>query len=190
MVSARVPGPATATPPRLADPCTLVIFGVLGDLTGRLLLPALYHLAHDRFLPESFAVIGIARAPFSSEALRRRTREALQEFAASSIDNVAADWLLRRLEYLQGDFNDPATYRRLKERLVTAERANGSLRNHLYYLATPPNEFSLVVRLLGEAGLAREESGAWRRVIVEKPFGTDLASAQRLNRELLDVLAE
>jgi len=190
MSSPRPSDSAIATQPRPADPCALVIFGALGDLTRRLLLPALYNLARDKFLPYDFAVIGIARAPVSSEEFRRRANDALREFATAPLANEAADWLLQRLHYVQGDFNDAAAYRRLKDLLATAQRNGRPSGNVVFYLATPPGAFAPIVRHLGEAGLTREENGAWRRVIVEKPFGTDLASAQRLNRELLEVLAE
>jgi glucose-6-phosphate 1-dehydrogenase len=169
---------------RLADPCTLVIFGVAGDLTQRLLIPALYNLVNDGLLPADFAIVGIARAEMTAEDLRKNLAAALKHHATTKVTPAKAKWLLSRVDYLQGDFADPATYQRLKERLAR----NGG--NYLFYLATPPSAFTLVVKGLGKAGLTREETGAWRRLIIEKPFGTDLASAQKLDRDLLRVLHE
>ncbi|MDB5411476.1 MAG: zwf [Rhodospirillales bacterium] len=164
---------------RLADPCTLVIFGAAGDLTKRLLIPALYNLVNDGLLPDEFAVIGVARAEMSAEDLRQNLGDALKQFATTKVAAAKAKWLLNRVDYVQGDFGDPGAYQRLKERLAR----NGG--NHLFYLATPPAAFSLVIEGLGEAGMTRDEKNGWRRLIIEKPFGTDLASAKELDRELL-----
>ncbi|HZS82921.1 MAG TPA: glucose-6-phosphate dehydrogenase [Stellaceae bacterium] len=177
------PSPRGGGAPRRPDPCTFVVFGAAGDLTRRLLVPALYNLAEGGLLPEEFALCGVARADLSDAAFRARLVEGLNRFATVAVVPEYAERLLRRVTYLAGDFADPATYRRLAEKL-------GAAGNCLFYLATPPDVFAEVARGLGQAGLTRQRPGAWRRVIVEKPFGSDLASARRLNRALLDVLEE
>ena len=175
--------------PRPPDPCTFVIFGAAGDLTKRLLVPALYNLAAERLLPERFAVVGVARAEMSDEQFRQTMGSALREFATGKVAAKVADRLLEGFSYVQGDFNDAATYRRLCDRLTEVERDRGTAGNSLFYLATPPDVFATVAAHLGKAGLAREEHG-WRRLIVEKPFGTDLVSARELNAELLSIFSE
>jgi glucose-6-phosphate 1-dehydrogenase len=169
---------------RVADPCTLVIFGVAGDLTKRLLIPALYNLVNEGLLPDDFAIIGVSRTDLTAADLRKSLGDALKQFATAKVAPAKAKWLLGRVDYVQGDFDDPATYQRLKARLAK----NGG--NHLFYLATPPNAFSLVAAGLGKAGMTKEAKGAWRRLIIEKPFGTDLVSAEKLDSDLLRYLGE
>jgi glucose-6-phosphate 1-dehydrogenase len=172
------------------DPCCFVIFGASGDLTHRLLMPALYNLAMRGLLPEAFAIIGVARAEKSAEAFRNELENGLSRFAIGTIDREVARRLFSCVGYVSGDAADPATYRKLEETLEGIERARDTRGNRLFYLATPPSAFAPIACRLGKNGLAREQNGAWRRIIVEKPFGTDLASAQALNRELLTVLEE
>ncbi len=168
-----------------APPCTLVIFGASGDLTRRLLIPSLCNLRRSRLLPERFAVIGVARAAMEEADFRRSLAEGLPDFAAEDWR-----WLAERVHYVAGELDDPATYERLARRLEKIGAAQGSAQNRLFYLATPAGLFAPVVLRLAAAGLVREQDGAWRRVIIEKPFGSDLPSAQRLNREILQVLEE
>jgi glucose-6-phosphate 1-dehydrogenase len=175
--------------PRPADRCAFVIFGAAGDLTKRLLVPALYNLAAEQLLPEHFAVIGVARVEMSDAKFREAMASALHEFATGQVEAGVADRLLAGFSYVCGDFNDDATYRRLCERLTDVERKSAIGGNRVFYLATPPNVFATVADHLGKSGLAREERG-WRRLIVEKPFGTDLASARELNAKLLSVFSE
>jgi glucose-6-phosphate 1-dehydrogenase len=177
-------------PPRRADPCAFVIFGASGDLTKRLLVPALYNLAAERLLPDEFAVIGVARGDVSDDAFRDRMREALQEFATGSASSEIVRDLIARFSYLRGDFDDPNTYRLLSDKLGEVERSSRTGGNCLFYLATPPNVFALVAQQLADAGLLREEGGRWRRLVIEKPFGTDLASARELDRRLLSLMSE
>ena len=187
-VAARTVAPRRERPPP-AQPCAFAIFGAGGDLTKRLLVPALYNLAADRLLPEHFAVIGLARAEMSDSGFREAMRAALREFATGKVDAAVADRLLGTFSYLNGDFNDEATYPRLREKLADVERGAATGGNCLFYLATPPDVFATVAEHLGKAGLAREDRG-WRRLIIEKPFGTDLASARELNRRLRSVFSE
>ncbi len=175
---------------RAADPCAFVIFGAAGDLTKRLLLPALYNLAAGKLLPENFAVIGVARSAIADDEFRRQMADALRQFATDDVAAGTLDDLIGRCHYVPGDFDDPATYDRLKTRLGEAARNSGTRDNGLFYLATPPNLFAPVACHLGAAGLAGEPDGSWRRLIVEKPFGFDLESACALNRELRRCFAE
>ena len=175
---------------RPAPPCTLVIFGGAGDLTHRLLTPALLNLKHGGLLPERFALIGFARTPKTDESFRADLAAGLKQFAKARIAPADRDWLLQRASYVQSSFDNPAGYAQLKEALDKAQDKFQTDGNVLFYLATPASSFAPVVEQLGAAGLTTEEAGRWRRVIVEKPFGHDLPSAQELNRRLLAVLSE
>ena len=180
---------ADASKPRPAPPCTLVVFGGLGDLTRRLLLPAMYNLSVEKLLPETFAALGIARAAGDDESHRRALHKSLKEFSPTAIVSEAWQWLSDRIHYLRGDFGTPETYDALAKWMRKRSTDDG-VRNAVFYLATPPDLFGPIIAGLGQAGLTREGEGCWRRVIVEKPFGTDLKSAQALNREILSVLNE
>jgi glucose-6-phosphate 1-dehydrogenase len=171
-----------------AAPCALVIFGGAGDLTRRLLMPALYNLRRAGLLPENFALVGVARADMDDNSFRAELSGAIDRFASDVIPEER-DWLVGRARYLRANFDDPQGYDRLKSLLgdLDAKLDSG---NHLFYLATPPKVFGTVVSQLGAAGLAKEEGGFWRRLIIEKPFGTDLASAKALNGQILDVFSE
>jgi glucose-6-phosphate 1-dehydrogenase len=160
-------------------PSALVIFGASGDLTRRKLLPAVYQLSRGQRLPAQFAVIGVARTPLSDEDFRQQFRESLREFAGvdASKDDVARS-LESRLTYLSGEMDNPALYTSLTRRLEEA-----GVEGALFYLAIPPSAYVTVAENLGAAGLSRSEAG-WRRIIVEKPFGTDLATARALNATL------
>ncbi|MBA3519640.1 MAG: glucose-6-phosphate dehydrogenase [Rhizobiales bacterium] len=173
-----------------APPCTLVVFGATGDLTNRLLMPALYNLACWRLLPERFAVLGIARAEMGLDEWRRSMSDAVRRFAGAGFDEPAWARVASRMDYLPGDIEDPETYRSIEKRLAKIAQAHKTGGNVLFYLAVAARFFGPAVERLGEAALLREADGAWRRIIVEKPFGHDLASARALNRRMLDVLSE
>jgi glucose-6-phosphate 1-dehydrogenase len=183
-------GKTATTSARPADPCSLVIFGASGDLTHRLLVPALYNLAASALLPEAFALIGVARSKSSSEAFRDDLAKCLPKFATRDIDERVVKRLLACVAYVEGEPDDEATYKKIGEHLARIERERDTKGNRLFYLATPPAAFTPIGCHLGRSGLAREENGAWRRVVIEKPFGTDLASARDLNQKLLGVLKE
>jgi glucose-6-phosphate 1-dehydrogenase len=173
-----------------APPCTIVIFGAAGDLTKRKLIPALYNLRESKLLPDNFAVIGVARAEMNDEEFRRRLSDDLREFATAHVKSEIWSWLEERLFYLSGDFNDGQTYQRLKELLSKTNAEQKTQGNFLFYLATAPNYFAPVVQRLGAAGLTNEEADSWRHVVIEKPFGSDLASAMKLNANIKEVLDE
>ncbi len=172
-----------------APPCTLVIFGGAGDLTKRLLMPALYNLRRAGLLPEKFALIGVARTDMTSESFRTELGKALDQFGVD-IKPKERDWFLSRISYVKGSFDEESTFKALKTALKKAETEFETGNNALFYLATPPNAFAPIVESLGKNGLAQENDQFWRRVIVEKPFGHDLPSAEALNRDLLSVLTE
>src|SRR6516225_8980391 len=173
-----------------ASPCVMVIFGAGGDLTKRKLVPALCNLAKDGLLSQQFAVIGFSYDSITTEAFRAQLSKDIKEFASEPVDGKLWDWLLERIYYVQGDFQDAAAYERLKQQIAEAEKAHSTQGNRFYYLAVSPKFFSPVVKQLGQAGLTRETDGTWARVIVEKPFGRDLGSAKELNRELKQILSE
>ena len=189
-------GHGLGSPP--APPCVLVIFGATGDLTHRLLTPALYNLERSGLLAPDFAIVGVGRSDMSPDALRQDLHEGLQRYAAGKqgpngplqVDEDAWKRLTADLDYLAGDLNDPQTYVRLGERVAASRGGKGAQGGVLYYLAVAPSLFEPIIEGLHSAGLTRQEGEAWRRVIIEKPFGHDLASAQALNRKVLSLLGE
>ncbi|HXE80926.1 MAG TPA: glucose-6-phosphate dehydrogenase [Vicinamibacterales bacterium] len=172
-----------------APPCVMVIFGASGDLTRRKLLPALYHLRRDGQLNEQFIVLGSARTPLDDQGFRDLAAQALKacDNGQPAADDV--EWLIRRMHYVPLDASEPGAYRALASRLEALDREHATDGNVLFYLATAPQLFGRIVKDLGGVGLTRE-NGSWRRVVIEKPFGSDLASARELNRELRGVLGE
>ncbi len=175
---------------QVAPPCALAIFGATGDLTRRLIVPALCNLARLKVLPEQFDLIGVAYDDQDTESFRRTLGERVAEVTPDLVDAAEYRQIAERLQYVRGDFADPETYERLGSVLAGLKRDHGSGGNAIFYLATPPTAFAPIVERLAAAGLTREPDGGWRRVIVEKPFGTDLASAQALNRQLLNAVQE
>jgi glucose-6-phosphate 1-dehydrogenase len=172
------------------DPCCFVIFGVTGDLAHRLVLPALYNLAATDLLPDKFCVVGIARKAMSSDALRDSLMKGLRQFATRPVDDVIAKRLLECLTCIAADPREPASFDEMRKQIEKLEATRKTGGNRLFYLATPPNAFAPISRELGRAGMLKEENGVWRRLVVEKPFGTDLASARALNGELLRIVDE
>jgi glucose-6-phosphate 1-dehydrogenase len=171
-----------------APPCTLIVFGAAGDLTRRLLVPALANLRRSRLLPDGFALLGVARADMNTESFRRQLGVGIGASATIAADDW--QWLVQRTFYLRGDFGDAELYDDLAGRLAGAASFRSAEGRYLFYLATPPQAFADIVQHLARANLTRERDHAWRRVIVEKPFGSDLASALALNAALLGVLEE
>jgi glucose-6-phosphate 1-dehydrogenase len=173
-----------------SGPCAVVIFGAGGDLTKRKLIPALYNLAKGDLLPENFAIVGVSREDFSTEIYRQRSTEEINQFSTSGVDKPSWDWFVQRLYYFSGNFMEPQFYKDLGEFLAGVHKEQGTHGNVLFYLAVGPSLFAPVVNHLGAAGLTKQENGTWQRVVIEKPFGTDLASACNLNRDIGQVLKE
>lgn len=174
-----------------APPCTLVIFGATGDLTKRLLVPALYNLARDGLLSRDFNIVGIGHRPWRDDDFRdsldQMIKQILSTRGQSAIDDFDHNiwkWLLGRTSYQIGDFEDGRTYASLARQL-------GQVRGGaIFYLAVAPNYFETVTTELSKAGLLAESAGSWRRLVIEKPFGRNLQSAQKLNRCLLQLVPE
>ena len=170
----------------------MTIFGAAGDLTKRLVMPALYNLVRAGRLADAFAIIGVDIADHTDESWRKSLTEMMQAFVragAGAFDEQAWSWLTRRMRYLRGDFAQPETFARLA-RILEEQEQQSKLANVLFYLAVADRFFGPVIEQLGRAGLTRQSDHAWRRVIVEKPFGHDLASAKALNAQILKVLSE
>ena len=175
---------------RRPDPCSFVIFGATGDLTHRLVIPALYNLAAADLLPDRLCVVGVARKGMSSNELRDSLLKGLRQFATRPVDDAIAQRLLECVTSIEADPKDPASFDAMGARLEKLEANRSTGGNRLFYLATPPRAFAPIARELGRTGLLKEENGAWRRLVVEKPFGTELASAKALNDELLKIVTE
>jgi len=172
-----------------ADGCVLVIFGASGDLTRRKLLPAVFNLIESGHLPDRFAILGVARPVIDEASFRAQMHERVAEIEGEPLDTDKWKRIEERLHYISGEFNDPALYASLAQALGDLTRRHSIPPNVLFYFAIPPDLFGTVARHLADAGLA-VETGGWRRVIVEKPFGYDLESARALNAELAAGLQE
>lgn len=175
---------------RPANSCVMVIFGATGDLTQRKLLPALYNLARAKLISSHFAIIGTSVEALGTDEFRERMLEAIRAYATDELDVDVLNWFEQRIHYIAGDVREPEFYVRLRELCAGVRSDHEIENNHFYYLATAPVFFGEIVGRLGEAGLATEEGGSWRRVIIEKPFGHDLESARELNAGIKQVLRE
>jgi glucose-6-phosphate 1-dehydrogenase len=166
------------------EPCSIVIFGASGDLTARKLIPAFYHLCKDNQMPASFRVIGFARRDKNDESWRNELREELNQFSRTQpVDDAVWKEFAKNLFYCRGDLTDATAYKKLEGMLTSF--GSGPLReNLLFYLATQPSQFGEVIEQIHRAGLLHKDGAGRQRIVVEKPFGHDLASAQTLNREL------
>ncbi|HXX17789.1 MAG TPA: glucose-6-phosphate dehydrogenase [Candidatus Acidoferrum sp.] len=173
------------------EPCAVVMFGASGDLAKRKLLPALYDLAVHACLAPRFRLLGFARTEMTDDQFRTSTGEALSKKAGSGADNGKRQDFLKQLHYFPGNYNDPESYHQLAQRLEELDREGQLGGNRLFYLATPPEVYPDVVDQLGRAGLAKPKgNGSWTRMIIEKPFGRDGASARELNARVLRVFDE
>ncbi|HSU66508.1 MAG TPA: glucose-6-phosphate dehydrogenase, partial [Tepidisphaeraceae bacterium] len=163
-----------------APPCALVIFGASGDLAKRKLIPAIYELARQKLLSDKFVLVGYSRSEMSDDAYRQECREAVQKFARTKPVDQA---IWKRIEdatfYVRGDYGSDEDHAKLREKLKTLDGKYGTAGNRLFYLSTPPNTFGPIIECLGKG--KDESSNAWQRIIIEKPFGRDLASAKSLN---------
>ena len=177
--------------PTKVPPTATIIFGATGDLTHRKIIPAFYHLAKNKLLPDDFAIIGFARRPKSDEEFRKDLGEALQKFSHTKpIDEEVWKKLAARIHYVQGELHDPEAYKRLAQKLKTLPETPKIGENYLFYLATSPEFFGQAAQNIAAAGLASKHDGTRHRLIVEKPFGSDLKSAQELNHDLQGAFAE
>jgi glucose-6-phosphate 1-dehydrogenase len=176
---------------KAVEPCSIVILGASGDLTARKLIPALFHLFKDKQMPPEFRIIGFARREKTDEAWRAELREALNQFSRTKpVDDAIWNQFAAKVSYCQGDLTDPAGYVRLRQKLESLA-APELRRNRLFYFAISPSQFAPAVEQLHGAGLLGRNSGpGWQRVVLEKPFGRDLASAQALNAELTRFMHE
>jgi glucose-6-phosphate 1-dehydrogenase len=168
----------------------MVIFGASGDLTKRKLIPALYNLAKDGLLAEQFAVVGVSRSEMTHEQFREKLTQDIEEYSEGEINREVWNWLAERLYYSPGDVQKERAFDRLAEVLQEVNERHNTRGNYLYYLATAPRFFTPTVEQLGQSGLSIEEGDSWRRVIFEKPFGSDYESAKALNHDIKRVLAE
>lgn len=166
-----------------------MIFGVTGDLAHRLVIAALYNLQAADLLPEKFCVVGIARKDMTGAELRDDLMKGLKQYATRPVDDAIAQKLLNCVTCIEADPGEPDSFDRMRDQLDKLEEARGTGGNRLFYLATPPSAFAPIARQLGRTGMLKE-NGSWRRLVVEKPFGTDLESAKKLNSELLGLMNE
>src|SRR5277367_2621267 len=174
----------------LPQPCSVVIFGASGDLTYRKLIPAIYNVAADGDLPASLSVVGFARREKTDETFRKELEDATRKFSRSGLNDEVWKSFAGRLFYHRSEFGDPEGYKTLAQRLDKLDEERGTRGNRLFYLSVAPSEFEGILEQLAAAGLNKSREGSWARVIVEKPFGTDLPSAQELNTVVNNVFEE
>src|SRR5216110_430678 len=172
------------------QPCTIVIFGATGDLTHRKLVPALYNLAADGDLPPAVEIVGFARRPKTDDEFRRDLEEATRNFSRQTVRDEIWKNFSQSIFYHQSEFEDESGYQSLAKRLDEIDKNHGTRGNRLFYFASAPEQFEPILKNLKAAGLNKAKEGSWARVIIEKPFGRDLASAQELNRVVSDAFAE
>ena len=172
------------------DPCVLTIFGASGDLTKRLLLPSIYNLVHSGFLDDRFCLVGVAQEDWTDEAFRDHIRQSVQQFWGAGADQNTVDWLVSRAHYQFADFGEPASFDKLKDRIAALEKEQQAPGNRAFYLAVAPKFIGDIAAEIAREGLLREENHCWRRLVVEKPFGNDLASACDLTAALHKSLRE
>jgi glucose-6-phosphate 1-dehydrogenase len=172
------------------QPCSVVIFGATGDLTHRKLLPALYNLAADGELPPAVTVIGFARREKSDADFRREMEEAVRKFSRQTVRDEIWKNFSQSIFYHQSDFSDEAGFKSLAERLDKIDKERGTRGNRLFYFAVGPDQFEPILKHLKAVDLNKACEGSWARVIIEKPFGSDLASARELNRVVSNSFSE
>ncbi|HEU5161077.1 MAG TPA: glucose-6-phosphate dehydrogenase [Streptosporangiaceae bacterium] len=176
--------------PRVAGPCVLVLFGVTGDLSRKKLLPAIYDLANRGLLPPGFSLVGFARRDWEHEDFRQVAYEAVKEHARTPFREDVWTHLSEGMQFVSGTFDDAAAFTELAKSVKELDQTRGTGGNYAFYLSIPPKYFPQVVEQLQRAGLTERADGSWRRVVVEKPFGHDLASALDLNSTLHEVFPE
>jgi glucose-6-phosphate 1-dehydrogenase len=173
--------------PAMPGPCGMVLFGVSGDLARRKLLPAIYDLTNRGLLPAGFALTGFARRAWSRDEFIDSARAAVEAGARTPFRQRVWDQLVSGMTYVSGDIADPEAYHRLADAVRDQDAERGTGGNRAFYLAVPPAQFAPACAGLAHSGLATPQPGAWRRVVVEKPFGRDLATSQELDAVLEEV---
>ncbi len=166
---------------RIAGPSGLVIFGVTGDLSRKKLMPAVYDLANRGLLPPGFALVGFARRDWEDQDFEKVVHDAVKEHARTPFNEDVWKQLAAGIRFVSGEFDDDAAFERLSETIAELDRERGTMGNHAFYLSIPPKSFPQVTEQLRRSGLAEAEDGQWRRVVIEKPFGSDLTTARELN---------
>ena len=166
---------------RIAGPSSLVIFGVTGDLSRKKLMPAVYDLANRGLLPPGFALVGFARRDWDNEDFMQVVHDAVKEYARTEFHEDVWAQLAEGIRFVPGTFDDDAAFENLKETIEELDRERGTMGNHAFYLSIPPKAFPQVTEQLRRSGLAEQKDGQWRRVVIEKPFGSDLKTARELN---------
>jgi glucose-6-phosphate 1-dehydrogenase len=172
---------------RIAGPGGLVMFGVTGDLAKRKLMPAIYDLMQRGLLPPGFALVGFARRDWDRQDFMSVVHDSVKENARTPFSEEVWNQLADGLRFVQGSFDDDAAFDELARTVKELDQQRGTRGNHAFYLSVPPSSFPVVVRQLARSGLSDSEADAWRRVVVEKPFGHDLASARELNAVIEEV---
>ena len=167
---------------RIAGPCGLVLFGVTGDLARKKLMPAVYDLANRGLLPPGFALVGFARRDWEDQDFAQVVHDSVKQYARTEFREEVWQQLAKGIRFVQGEFNDDAAFDRLKATIAELDEKRGTMGNHAFYLSVPPRSFPEVVSQLKRSGLAEEVEGQWRRVVIEKPFGSDLKTARELNK--------
>jgi glucose-6-phosphate 1-dehydrogenase len=173
---------------RAPEPASIIIFGATGDLARRKLVPALYNLARDNYLPPVYNIVGFARKPRTEADIRAEYKKAVTEFSRQKIEEQVWESFAQNIFYVQSNLDDLEGYKRLKDELDRMDQQRGTAGNRLFYLAVPPELMPQIIDLLGASGL--NKSAGYTRIILEKPFGRDLASAVELNRRLHEVFDE
>ena len=166
---------------RIAGPSGLIIFGVTGDLARKKLMPAVYDLANRGLLPPGFALVGFARRDWETQDFEKVVYDAVKRYARTPFDDDVWTQLAQGIRFVQGEFDDDEAFARLKETVEELDENRGTMGNHAFYLSIPPKSFPQVTEQLRRSGLAEQKEGQWRRVVIEKPFGSDLTTARELN---------
>ncbi|RRD47709.1 glucose-6-phosphate dehydrogenase [Tessaracoccus sp. OH4464_COT-324] len=174
--------PADRRLPRVPQSCVLVLFGVTGDLSRKKLMPAVYDLANRGLLPPGFGLVGFARREWQDQDFAQQVHDAVKQNARTEFREDVWEQLLEGIRFVSGTFDDDAAFERLKETLSELDNERGTGGNHAFYLSIPPSGFETVMRQLRTHGLTEQRPGSWHRVVIEKPFGHNLASARQLDQ--------
>ena len=166
---------------RIAGPSGLIIFGVTGDLSRKKLMPAVYDLANRGLLPPGFALVGFARRDWETQDFERVVHDAVKEYSRTPFDEDVWRQLAQGIRFVSGEFDDDAAFENLGRTIAELDAHRGTMGNHAFYLSIPPKSFPVVTEQLRRSGLAEQKDGQWRRVVIEKPFGSDLKTARELN---------